>query len=1041
MFSSGEYVIARISKKPIIGFGYPVRNTANRLIAVLVVTLDLDYSQRIFERLHLPPNSSFSLLDHKGIILVRYLKDAFSEKLVGDRDINQELFIKMTQGPDEGTYEAMGNDGNFRLVAYKRISLPHESKPHMYIRSSIPLASATSKANAAMFRNLSVFASLFLIGLFLAWLIGERVIANPLMVLKGASEQLAAGADTVHVSHVVKGGELGEVARTFDAMAESLVQREAALRESEQRWATTLASIGDAVIATDVEGRIAFMNAVAEELTGWTLHDALRKPVPEVFNIINEHTRTQVESPINRVLREGMVVGLANHTILVRKDGTEVPIDDSGAPIKDGGGKTMGVVLVFRDIAERKQAEEQTRGLIAAVQEEKDRLSALVNSIQDEVWFADTRKRFTLANPSALREFGLEVGNGIDVEKFAKSLEVCRPDGTPRPVDEAPPLRALQGDVVRNLEEMVRTPGSGELRYREVSAAPVRDGSGAIIGSVSVVRDITERKQAEEALQKARDELEERVEERTEELKKTNEVLQAEIADRRKAEEALALASAYNRHLIEASIDPLVTIDREGRISDVNAATEQITGYSRTDLIGSDFSDYFTEPEKARDGYRRVFDEGLVRDYPLEIRHRDGHTTPVLYNASVYRDEAGRVIGVFAAARDIADLKQLEAQLRQAQKMEALGTLTGGIAHDFNNVLAAIIGFAEPARDKLNEGSREKRHLQRVFEAGLRGRELVKQMLTFSRQTEQEKKPLQLSSIVKETIKLLRASIPATISIRTDVRSESGLIFADPTQIQQVLMNLCVNATHAMQERGGVLHVELSDFSVSESNGNPHGIKPGLYMRLIVSDTGTGISPDIVDRIFDPFFTTKEQGEGTGLGLSVVHGIVKQHASYITVESESGKGATFTVYLPKIAEKPKTDALPEETIPTGHERILFIDDEEALVEMGEAILTDLGHEVLSRTSSREALALFRLDPAQFDLVITDQTMPEFTGIQLAKEITAIRSDIPIILCTGFGHRVDADTAGAAGIKALSMKPLTKREIAKTIRKVLDEQVR
>jgi len=352
MFSSGEYVVSRIMNKPVMGFGYPVKNTAHKLIAVIGIVLDLDYSRHNFEKLNLPPGSLLALLDHKGIILFRDINDSSSENLTGRRDPRRELFTRMTEGPDEGTFEATGNDGRFRLRAYKRMRLPNESEPYLYIRSGIPLASATSKANAALAKNLSVFVSLFFMGLFMAWFIGKRVMVNPAMMLKRASERLAAGADTVHVSSVVKGGELGEVARAFDGMAEALVEREAALRESEERWATTLASIGDAVIAVDVEGKITFMNAVAEALTGWTLEEASMKPVTEVFHIINEHSRSDAEGPVAKVLLQGMIVGPVSHTALVRKDGTEVPIDNSGAPIRDAEGKIMGVVLVFRDITE-----------------------------------------------------------------------------------------------------------------------------------------------------------------------------------------------------------------------------------------------------------------------------------------------------------------------------------------------------------------------------------------------------------------------------------------------------------------------------------------------------------------------------------------------------------------------------------------------------------------------------------------------------------------------------------------------------------------
>jgi PAS domain S-box-containing protein len=381
--------------------------------------------------------------------------------------------------------------------------------------------------------------------------------------------------------------------------------------------------------------------------------------------------------------------------------------------------------------------------------------------------------------------------------------------------------------------------------------------------------------------------------------------------------------------------------------------------------------------------------------------------------------------------------EQVESQLRQVQKMEALGTLSGGIAHDFNNILAAIIGFTELAAGHAAIGSRDERYLARIMEASIRGRDLVKQMLTFSRKTEQERKSLHLSSIVNETVRLVRATTPTTIGIRVNTLSESDLILGDPTQIQQVLMNLCTNASYAMREKGGSLDIDLDDFIVSPSDGNPHGINPGLYVRLTVRDTGIGMSPDIMDKIFDPFFTTKNLGEGSGLGLSVVHGIVKQHDGYITVESEPGKGSTFTVYFPRTAGELETDAVKEDEIPTGSERILFVDDEEALVEMGEDILAELGYEVASRMNGREALAFLKEDPSRFDLVITDQTMPEMTGLELAGEILTLRPDMPIIMCTGFSYLVDAEAARAAGIKAFAMKPLTKSEIAKTIRMVLD----
>ena len=294
MFSSGEYAIGRILKKHTIGFGWPVKNTSHELIAVIAIGLDLDYVQHMFERLDLPPGSTFGLLDHRGVILATNFNNP--KPLISRTDTRKGLFAMMTKGSDQGNFETIGDDGRYRLYAYRGLRLPHESEPYIYIRSSIPLSSAVSKANAAMFRNLSAFVALFLVGLALAWFIGKRIIVSPIMMLKGASERLAAGADTVNVSHAVKGGELGELAHAFDGMAEALIQEKTALRMSERRWATTLSSIGDAVIATDVEGRITFMNAVAEGLTGWALRGASRKPVTDVFRIVNEYSRKEIEA-------------------------------------------------------------------------------------------------------------------------------------------------------------------------------------------------------------------------------------------------------------------------------------------------------------------------------------------------------------------------------------------------------------------------------------------------------------------------------------------------------------------------------------------------------------------------------------------------------------------------------------------------------------------------------------------------------------------------------------------------------------------------
>jgi len=388
---------------------------------------------------------------------------------------------------------------------------------------------------------------------------------------------------------------------------------------------------------------------------------------------------------------------------------------------------------------------------------------------------------------------------------------------------------------------------------------------------------------------------------------------------------------------------------------------------------------------------------------------------------------------------DITERKQLQTQLQQALKMEAIGKLAGGIAHDFNNVLYSIIGYTELTMDDVPEGSLARKNLKEVFKGAMRAKDMVQQILAFSRKDDTQKKPIKVQSVVKEALKLLRTSIPSTIEIRQSIDADCGPVLADPTQIHQVIMNFATNAYQAMLEKGGVLELTLMEEEIG-SDDSDFDLDPGTYLKLTVSDTGYGMDNVVMGKIFDPYFTTRGPGEGTGMGLAVVHGIVKSHGGNITVYSELGEGTAFSVYLPLIETRPvEPKVISAELAPTGTERILFVDDEEYIVLMTQQILERLGYQVTSRTSSVEALAAFKAKPDEYDLVITDMTMPNMTGVELAPRLREIKSDIPIIICTGFSDMVDEDKAKAIGIREYVMKPIVIEEIARTIRKVLDER--
>lgn len=507
---------------------------------------------------------------------------------------------------------------------------------------------------------------------------------------------------------------------------------------------------------------------------------------------------------------------------------------------------------------------------------------------------------------------------------------------------------------------------------------------------------------------------------------------------------ALQESTSRYRTLFNSASDAIFVFDMQGRMLDVNRVACEQLGYSRKEIMTMT-QKQITSPENVEQlaDQMEALEKQRQSIFETSYQTREGQDIPIEASCRVIAYDNNQA--VLTIARDITERKiaekekaSLQAQLQQSQKMHAIGTLAGGIAHDFNNILTAIIGYSEVSKLKVMDNPDATESLDEVLQAAGRAKMLVKQILSFSRQSNHEMQPLSVVPLLKEVLKLLRASLPTTIEIKQNVDPDTGIVQADSTQIHQVIMNLCTNAAHAMHEKGGVLEVSVKNVALNEKIIAGHkNMKPGAYMQLTISDTGHGIPDDIIDAIFDPYFTTKTKGEGTGLGLSVVHGIVKNHGGIITVRSELDVGTAFDVYLPLTEGKTDTASEGSSTVLKGKEHILFIDDEQNIVNVVKAILGELGYRLSAYLDPGEALQYFKQNPDEVDLIITDMTMPGLTGEELAQEIWKIKPGMPMILCTGFSTQMSEDRARQLGFKKFMMKPLSVTGLSRVVREVLD----
>ncbi|HDP98422.1 MAG TPA: PAS domain S-box protein [bacterium] len=802
------------------------------------------------------------------------------------------------------------------------------------------------------------------------------------------------------------------IAEAVDIVSNFIIQKrsESALRISEERFRTIIEAVPDLIYIKDRFLTYTHVNPAVEKLFDKTAVEIIGLSDDELFGF-KVVTKNSKDNDL-RVLK-GEIVSEEAYGIF---SGRTITFEVVKVPLRDHKGAIVGICGVARDISERKKSEKIQKVLFE--------ISNAVIMTQDLYGLFKSMKE--------------TLGQVVDTTNFFIALynEETKMLSLPYFVDEKdkftemPVGKTLTSYVIKHKKTMhVRENEIYDLvKAKEIEivgtvpkvwlGVPLRSGDKVV--GVIVVQNY------------------ENASIYTEEHSGILEFVSGQIAmaiERKQAElERIRLATA-----IQFAAEAILITDEVPRIQYVNPAFESITGYRAEDVLGKNPS-MLSSGKQGEAFYHQFWDiisSGKTWMGQFVNRKQNGSFYEASATVSPIFDESGKIVNYVAVTRDVTKQHQLEMRLRQAEKMEAIGTLAGGIAHDFNNIIGAIIGYAELSLDDVKD-ELLLRNLNQIIKASHRAKDLVQQILAFSRQGKQDRKPLQMSLIVNEALKLIRATLPTTIDIRTNIEAKTSLVFADPTNIHQIIMNLCANAAHSMRERGGVLEVSLKDIQVeSDMVKQFQELKPGGYVKLMVKDSGNGIDSSIVDRIFDPYFTTKKVGEGAGMGLALVHGIIKAYQGEITVYSEPGRGTTFNVFLPRIVSKAKKEAKRAKSLPRGSETILYVDDEENLVNVGSQVMERLGYKVVSTSSSQKAWELFQATPEKFDLVITDQTMPEMTGAELAKKLMGLRPDVRIILCTGFSEIISKEKAKEMGIREFVMKPLFSEELANVIRKVLD----
>ncbi len=942
-----------------------------------------------------------------------------------------------------------------------------------------------------------------------AWSGSPEAHEFPLNSMRGAERWVEARAVPFPAATPAEAPALLVVSRDVTERRRRLEQ----LRRGEERFRTVLHSVGDALIATDELGRVEWLNPVAERLTGWSADPARGRPLEEVFRIVNEETRAPVENPVTRVLREGTVVGLANHTLLLARDGRQIPIADAGAPIRDDAGRLTGVVLVFRDqTAERAAAR--------AVAEARALAEGIVATVREPLLVLDAQLRVVTANRS-----------------FYQTFQVTPESTLGRPVYELGNRQWDLPELRRLLEEIL--PQNSRFNdfevthhFERIGWRTMRLNARRLYGEghrprliLLAIEDITERKRAEEALRASEERLrrlfenspvgiyrttpEGRVEMANPamvallgyrsfaELAQVNleaagfhpeypralfkalmerdgrvrelegawtraegstvyvresavairdttgrivayEGVVEDITERKRVEQALAEQARDWQTTFDASADAIILLDAQQRVKRANKTAERWFGQLGSALPGracfeavhgASAPPPFCPFNRVREGGTRETVEFQHGDRWLELT-----VDPI-------QGPDGEFAGTVHYFRDITERRRLEAELLQAQKMEAIGRLAGGVAHDFNNILAVLLMQAELLLQPPDLPARVREGLEQMRTATERAANLTRQLLLFSRKQMMQPRDLDLNQVVNGMARMLRRVIGEDLIFELQTASEPLPLRADPGMIEQVLLNLVVNARDAMP-RGGRLRVRTGSSELDGATAaalHPEA-RPGRLVWLRVEDTGCGIPPEIMPHIFEPFFTTKEAGKGTGLGLATVYSVVRQHQGWVTVESQVGRGTTFQVFLPAAQLKavvPVAAGSPG-WAPGGRETILLVEDDRGLRESTRAVLTGRGYTVLVAEDGIQALQLWMEHGRRVALLLTDLVMPGgLNGKELGQMLTRERPDLRVVYMSGYSAEWSGTEVRLAPRERFLSKPCSPDQLLVTIRQCLD----